>query len=76
MRCLLQLYKSRLATLLPLREALLRDQAACAADGEATAEVLASLTRLQSEYVYTALAFANALYTSVLSPEQVRVTGK
>ena len=75
MQHLLELYKSRLAALLPRRDALLKRQAECAADASEQGELLADLERTQKEYSYTAMGFANALYSCILEPEQVGAGG-
>lgn len=68
---LVGIWKARLASLLPRRDALLRRQSECSADGDASAEVLADLERFQGEYVFTAMACANALWGCVMTPHQV-----
>jgi hypothetical protein len=73
---LLELYHGRLAVFLPRREALLARQADSAADPAAQEEVLAELEHYTCEYTYCAMAFANALYTSILDADQVGGAGR
>jgi hypothetical protein len=68
---LMELYNGRLAAILPRRQKLLDRQAGCADDPGAQAELLVQLERVQAEYTYSALAFANALYGCILAPRQV-----
>jgi hypothetical protein len=68
---LLELYRTRLAALIARREELMRLQAGCAPDWGAQEELVQELQRHQTEYTFTTMAFANALYSSILSPEQV-----
>jgi hypothetical protein len=49
----------------------MRLQAGCAPDWGAQEELVQELQRHQTEYTFTTMAFANALYSSILSPEQV-----
>ncbi|KAI8467968.1 MAG: hypothetical protein J3K34DRAFT_479716 [Monoraphidium minutum] len=67
---LLALYRDRLAALQALRAALLARQEERAADVGEQAELLAELERTNLEYVYTAIAFPNALYAEILQPRQ------
>ncbi len=68
---LMRVYKKRMAAMLERRAQLLQEQAEHAHDAEAQQRLLWDLESFQADYVFTTIAFPNALYNYILEPDQV-----